>query len=173
LASPSAGQGADLGQVVGEDAVPAPDRGSVPAVQAGAVPAVSALEVADPPFGAGAPFDQPVETAAVLKCLAGRGGRGLAGNGNRAHAEFVQVAFDSGLAVAAVCGNRARDAAGAAADPPDRWCQLRPVGSGTVLNVVVQDDAVVVVGDLGFVPELRLGGRCGPCGSAGHQDRAG
>jgi hypothetical protein len=40
--------------------------------------------------------------------------------------------------------------AGAAADPLDRGCQLWPVGRGAVLDVVVQDDAVVVVGDLGL-----------------------
>jgi len=47
---PSAGQGPDLDQVVGEDAVPAPDRGSLAAIQPGAVPSVAAFEVADPPF---------------------------------------------------------------------------------------------------------------------------
>src|SRR5580704_15880991 len=72
--------GCDLDQVVGEDAVPAPDRGSVPAVQAGSVPAVASFEVADPPFAAGSPLDQLAEAGAVLECLAGRGGRGLAGD---------------------------------------------------------------------------------------------
>ena len=68
----SAGQGADLDQVVGEYPVPAPDRCSVPAVEAGAVPAVAAFEVADPAFAAGPPFDQLAEGAAVLGGLAGR-----------------------------------------------------------------------------------------------------
>ena len=111
-----AGQGADLDQVVGEYPVPAPDRGSVPAVQAGAVPAVATFEVADPSFGAGAPLDQPAEAAAVLDCLAGWRGLGLAGDHDGAHAEGVQVAFDGGLAVAAVGGDRARHAARAAVD---------------------------------------------------------
>jgi len=39
----SGSEGADLDQVVGEDPVSAPDRGSVPAVQEGAVPAVAAF----------------------------------------------------------------------------------------------------------------------------------
>ena len=68
----SAGQGGDLGQVVGEDPVPAPDRCPVPAVQAGAIPAVTAFEVADPAFTPGAPLDQLAEAAAVLDGLAGR-----------------------------------------------------------------------------------------------------
>src|SRR5690242_12592179 len=67
----SAGQGSDLGQVAGEDPVPAPDRRPVPAVQAGAVPAVAAFEAADPAFAAGAPFDQLAEAAAVPGGLAG------------------------------------------------------------------------------------------------------
>jgi hypothetical protein len=41
-----AGQGPDLDQVVDEDPVSAPDRGSVPAVQACAVPAVASTAVA-------------------------------------------------------------------------------------------------------------------------------
>src|SRR5882757_9510883 len=98
----SAGQGPDLDQGVGEYPVPAPDRRSVPAVQAGAVPAVAAFEVADPAFAAGAPLDELAEAAAVLDGLAGRGGGGLAGNRDRAHARGVQVSFDGGLAVAAV-----------------------------------------------------------------------
>ena len=47
----SAGEGADLDQVVAEYPVPAPDRSSLVAVQPGTVPAVSALEVGDPAFG--------------------------------------------------------------------------------------------------------------------------
>src|SRR6185437_2681647 len=82
----SGGQARDLGQIVGEYPVPAPDRRSLPAVQAGAVPAVAAFEVADPAFAAGAPLDQLAEAAAVLDGLAGGGGGGLAGNGYRAHA---------------------------------------------------------------------------------------
>src|ERR1700733_3802597 len=101
-------QGCDLDQVVGEDAVPAPDRGSVPAVQAGAVPAVASFEVADPPFAAGAPFDQLAEAAAGPGFLAGRGGRGLAGDRDGAHTKFAQVTLDGGLAIAAVGGDRAR-----------------------------------------------------------------
>jgi hypothetical protein len=42
----------------------------------------------------------------------------------------VQVTFDGGLSVAAVGGDRGWHAASAAADPPDRWCQLRPAGGG-------------------------------------------
>ena len=102
----SAGQGADLDQVVGEYSVPAPDRGSVPAVQAGAVPAVASFEVADPSFAAGSPLDQLAEAGAVLEFLAGRGGGRLAGDRDGADAKFVQVTLDGGVAVAAVGGDR-------------------------------------------------------------------
>jgi hypothetical protein len=141
----SAGQGGDLGQVVGEYSVPAPDRRSVPAVQACAVPAVASFEVADPAFAAGAPLDQLAEAAAVLDGLAGRGGGGLAGNRDRAHGRGVQVPFDGGLAVAAVGGHRAGHLAGAPGDPFHGGHQLRAVRDGTILHGVVHDDAVVVV----------------------------
>jgi hypothetical protein len=62
----------------------------------------------------------------------------------------VQVAFDGGLAVAAVGGDRAGHAAGAAGDPLDSRQELRAVGGGAAFHGVVQDDAVVVVADLGF-----------------------
>ena len=41
----SGGEGADLDQVVGQDAVSGPDPGAFGAVDAGAVPAVAAFEV--------------------------------------------------------------------------------------------------------------------------------
>jgi len=56
--------GTDLDQVVGEDPVPAPDRGSVPAVRPGAISAVTSLKIADPVLRAVAPLDEPVEAAA-------------------------------------------------------------------------------------------------------------
>jgi hypothetical protein len=43
-----------------------------------------------------------------------------------------------------------RHAARAAGDPADGGRQLRPVGGGAAFGAVVQDDAVVVVGDLGL-----------------------
>src|ERR1035441_5091983 len=66
------GQGADLDQVVGEYPVPAPDGSPVPAVKEGPVPAVAALEIADPAFAPGPPFNQLAEAAAVLDDLTGR-----------------------------------------------------------------------------------------------------
>jgi hypothetical protein len=67
------------------------------------------------------------------------------------HVQLVQVALEGRLAVAAVGGDRARRAAGAAADPADGGRKLRPVGRGAVFDGAVEDDAVVVVGDLGFL----------------------
>ena len=67
---------------------------------------------------------------------------------------MLQVAFDGGLAVAAVGGDRARR-------PPVRSRmrstdagELGAIRSGAVLDAVVEDDAVVIVGDLGLVAEL-------------------
>jgi hypothetical protein len=67
----SAGEGADLDQVVAEYPVPVPDGSSIAAVQPGAVPAVSVLEVADPAFAAGPPLDEGPEAAGVLDGAAG------------------------------------------------------------------------------------------------------
>ena len=66
----------------------------------------------------------------------------------------MQVTFDGGLAVAAVGGDRAGQAPSAPVDAFDRGRELRPVGGGAVFNGVVEDDAVVVVSDLGLVAEL-------------------
>jgi hypothetical protein len=66
----------------------------------------------------------------------------------------VQVSFDGGLAVAAVGGDRGGHAPGAAGDPRDGGDQLRAVRDGAAFHAVVHDDAVVVVDDLGLVPEL-------------------
>ena len=68
----SGGQAADLDEVVGEYAVPAPDRGSVAAVEAGAVLAVAAFEAADASFAAGAPLDESAEGRAVFDGSPGR-----------------------------------------------------------------------------------------------------
>ena len=60
----------------------------------------------------------------------------------------MQVTLDGGLPVAAVGGDRAWRAASAPGDTLDRWRQLGAVGGGAKLDAVVEDDAVVVVGDL-------------------------
>src|SRR5260221_3539143 len=73
------GQGGDLDEVVGENRVPAPDRGSVPAVQAGAGPPVAALEIADPALAARSPLDHAAAAAALLDPPARWLGPGLAG----------------------------------------------------------------------------------------------
>jgi hypothetical protein len=73
-------QPADLDQVVGEDSVAAPDPGAIDAVRAGPVPAEAVLEVADPPFRARAPFDQPPERLGGLVGLAATSGLALAGD---------------------------------------------------------------------------------------------
>src|SRR5271169_4458739 len=114
------GEGADLDEVVSEDAVSAPGSGAVDAGQFGAVPAVASFEVVDPSFGSGAPFHLVAEGSSVFE-LAARGA-GFTGSWDRdaAHAEPVQVVFDRGLAVTAVGGDRAWCVPGAGSDPFDR-----------------------------------------------------
>ena len=124
----SCGEGADLDEVVGEDAVSAPGSGSVEAGEFGAVPAVASFDVVDPSFGSGAPFHLLAEGSAVFELAARRSGLASAGDRHAAHTELVEVAFHRGFAVAAVGGDRARGASGAAGDPFDRRCQLRGVG---------------------------------------------
>jgi hypothetical protein len=74
----SAGQGADLDQVVGQDPVSGPGPGSFGAVQAGAVPPVLALESADPAFASGPPLDGFPERGPAFGGLARRVGFALA-----------------------------------------------------------------------------------------------
>ena len=77
----SCGQGADLDEVVGEDALSAPGSGAVDAGEFGAVPAVASFEVVDPAFGSGAPFDLVAEGSPVFELAAGGAGlllRGMA-----------------------------------------------------------------------------------------------
>jgi hypothetical protein len=82
------------------------------------------------------------------------GGRGLARDRYDPDAEFAQVVLDGRQAAAAVRGGRAGHLPGAAGDPLHGGRELRPVRGGAVFHCAVQDDAVVVVGDLGLVAEL-------------------
>src|SRR4051795_11714738 len=121
-------QCADLGEVVGEDAVSAPDPGAGEAVEHGAVPAGAPFEVGDATFAAGAPFDQGAEGSSVLGLAAGRSGLALAGNGDGAHTELMERGFDAGLAVAAVGGDCSGWPAAPAGDAGDGRGELRGVG---------------------------------------------
>jgi Group II intron, maturase-specific domain len=150
----SAGQCADLDQVVGENPVSAPDPGAVDAAELAAIPSVSALECADAAFGSGAPLDQSPEGSSMLELAPGRGRFSLARDDDVGDAEGVQVVLDAGLAVAAVGGDRPRWLAGAGGNPGDRRCQLGCIRRGADLDGVVQDDAVGVVHHLGLVAEL-------------------
>src|SRR4051812_27889470 len=112
-------QSADLGEVVGEDAVSAPDPGSGEAIEHGAIPAGSTFEVGDAAFTSGAPLDQAAEGSSVLGLAAGRSGLALARDGHGAHAKIVQRGVDAGFAVAAIGGHGAGRPAGPVGDPGD------------------------------------------------------
>src|SRR5206468_3980228 len=133
---------------------PAPDRGALAPVEAGTVPAIAAFEAADASLAAGSPVHQPTEPGTVFDGPSGRRGGSLAGDGDGAYAERGQFAVDGCFAVAAVGGDRCACSPGAAADPLDRGGDLWGVRDGAGLDRVVQDDAVVVVDDLGLVAEL-------------------
>jgi hypothetical protein len=90
----------------------------------------------------------------VLGGLAGLAGFALARDDDVADAEVVQVVIDGFLAVAAVGGDGPWLAAGAPDDPADGRGELGGVGRVALFQDVVEDDAVVVVGDLGLVAEL-------------------
>lgn len=86
--------------------------------------------------------------------LSSRPGLALAGDHHVADTEIVEGVIDPLLPVAAVCGDGPRRSAGPLLDSLDRGLQLGSVGGVAGLDGVVQDDAVVVVGDLGLVTEL-------------------
>src|SRR6266508_742153 len=148
------GQRRDLDQVVGEHHVSAPGSGALDRGQFGAIPSVAALDVADPALRPRPPFDLVAEGPSMFELAAGCAGFALARDGDAVHPELVQVAFDLGFAVAAISGDRVRRAPGAAGDPFDRWGELWRVCGVAGLDVVVEDDAVGVVHDLGLVAEL-------------------
>jgi hypothetical protein len=68
--------------------------------------------------------------------------------------QVVQGVVDLLFPVAAVGGDGAGCAAGTPGDPLHGGRELRRVGGVALLDGVVQDHAVVVVGQLGLVPEL-------------------
>ena len=150
----SAGQGADLDQVVGQDSVSDPDPCAFGGVDPAAVPSIAAFQAADPAFASGSPFQVPPECLPVFLCLPGFGGSAFAGDDDVADAEVVQGVVDTGFAVAAVRGHGARFAAGAPGHPLDRRLHPWSVSGVAGLHVVVEDDTVVVVNNLGFVAEL-------------------
>jgi hypothetical protein len=150
----SCGEGADLDEVVGEDAVSAPGSGSVDAGEFGAVPAVASFDVVDPSFGSGPPFDLLAECSSVFEFAARGAGFTRAWDRYAAHAKIVQVAFHRCLAVAAVGGDRPWGVSGAGGDACDRRDQLRGICGVADLDGVIEDDPVGIVDDLGFVAEL-------------------
>jgi len=78
----------------------------------------------------------------------------LRGNDDLANAESLEGVVDGLFAVAAVGGHGARFASGPFDHPLDGRFEPGGVGGVAGLHVVVEDDAVVVVADLGFGAEL-------------------
>ena len=122
------GQGADLDQVVGQDAVSGPDSGAFGAVDAGTVPAIAAFEVTDAAFAAGSPFDEASEGLSVFFGAPFFGRFALAGDYHVFHTEVGELVVDAGFAVAAVGGDRAGRLSGPLLDPRHGRGQLRRVG---------------------------------------------
>ena len=131
-----------------------PGAGAFGAVDAGAVPAVAVFEVADWAFASGSPFHGAAKRWSMFLGASGLRWSALAGNHHVGDAEVDQLAVDLGFAVAAVGGDGARCAFGPLCHPRYRRGKLRRVGRITLLHSVIQDDAVVVVDDLGVVSEL-------------------
>jgi hypothetical protein len=110
--------------------------------------------VGDAALASGAPPDQFTELGRVLDLLAGFAGSAFAGNRYGCHAEVFQLLVGGGLAVAAVGGHLTGDPAESVVDTFDRGHELLGVGRMTGLDVVVEDQPIFVVDDLGLGPEL-------------------
>src|SRR6267154_1690265 len=103
------------------------------------------VEGADPAFASGSPFDGAAKCWAFLDLLAGGTGSALARDHDSADTQVGEVVFDGGFAVPAVSGHRRGRATGPGSDPLDRRGQLWCVGGVSDMQLVIHDDAVVVV----------------------------
>src|SRR5262249_56060094 len=146
--------GGRLEKVGGQDAVAAPGCGAFAPSDEAAIPAVSAFEVADAAFAAGSPFDQVAELGCVLKVQAGLARPALARDDHGLHAELFELLVNAGLAVAAIGGDLFGSAAESLVDTFDRRGELLGVGRVAGLDLVVEDQPILVVHDLGLGPEL-------------------
>src|SRR3954447_27050033 len=90
----SVDEAADLDEVVGEDAVPAPGSGAGEAVHAGAVQPEVAFRAADTSFAAGPPADHLAEGPAVLDLAAGGAGSALPWQDHVADPDGAQAGLD-------------------------------------------------------------------------------
>ena len=123
-------------------------------VDAGTVPAVAAFEVTDSAFAAGSPFDGAAEGSSMFLSTSGLRRFAFAGDDHVLDAQLGELLVDLGFAVAAVGGDAAWRAPGAFDDPLHRRGQLRRIGRIALLHRVIQHDPVVIVDDLGLLPEL-------------------
>src|SRR6201997_290348 len=150
----SCGQGSDLDQVVCKDAVSSPDPGAFGGVDAGAVPAVAAFEIADPALTSSSPFDGAAERFSMLFGPPGLRRFAFTRNHYVGDTNVGELLINAGFTVAAVGGDRAWRASGPFLHSLHRGSQLRRVSRIALLDTVIEHDSVVVVDDLGLVPEL-------------------
>src|SRR5215218_1463667 len=119
---------ADLDEVVGEDAVPAPGSGAGEAVHSCAIQPVVAFRAADASFAAGPPADHLAERSTVLDLAARRARSALAGQDDVADPGGFEVVLDRGFAVAAVRRDRPGGSPAAGLDPLNGGEKHRRVG---------------------------------------------
>ena len=89
-----------------------------------------------------------------LNLLAGGAGSAFARDDDSADTQRAEALFHGGLPVPTVRGDGVWCATGPGCDPPDGRGQLCCIGRVSDMELVIDDDAVVVVDDLPLVAEL-------------------
>ena len=144
----------ELGEVVCEDAVAAPDPGAVVVAEPGASPAEIAFQMGDASFAAGAPFHCGDEYVGSFDSDACCGWFSGAGNRDGDDSGCSKVGFHGGVPVAAICGEHAGRGATMLDDAGDGGEEQVGVVRVAHVDGVIHDETVDVVADLGFVAEL-------------------
>jgi len=145
------GERSDFGGVVGEDSPAAPGAGTGLGVVEGAAPPVVAFETRDTRFGSCTPLHQVPEPARAFGCLARRARSALAWDHDPFDTKSLEVGVDGRFTVSTIRDDRARCAPEPGDDTADRENELRRVGRVAFVDLMVNDDAVNVVDDLGLV----------------------
>jgi hypothetical protein len=144
-------QSCDLDEIVVEHAVPAPSPRAVEPVDLRPVPSEVSFEAADAALGSCSPLHELLERSLLLDGAPGGTGFAFGWEHNGLDAEVAQLLVDGTLAIAAVSRHRSGHPRGPGGHTPDGWNEHGGVGRVPHLDVVVDDDAVFVVDDLGLV----------------------